>query len=137
MNAGISYAAIRDGSSNTIMLGKDAGRPLWYGTGASLISQAGQPQQGRRLSDPNANFSIDGSNFNCTPAFVGSSLVDTCVPGHAEQLPVQLHQRQRILRLPRWRLQCRHGGRLSSLYSADHEPLRPCRFGHEGRRRND
>jgi prepilin-type N-terminal cleavage/methylation domain-containing protein/prepilin-type processing-associated H-X9-DG protein len=81
-NAGITYAAIRDGTSNTIMIGEDAGRPGWYGVGGEIISLGGRkPNKEGGWADPNANFSVDGSNAGCTAAFVGASLSDICVPG--------------------------------------------------------
>jgi prepilin-type N-terminal cleavage/methylation domain-containing protein/prepilin-type processing-associated H-X9-DG protein len=81
-NAGIPYAAIRDGTSNTIMIGEDAGRPGWFGVGGQLISQSGRkPNKEGGWADPNANFSVDGSNAGCKAAFVGTSVSEICVPG--------------------------------------------------------
>jgi prepilin-type N-terminal cleavage/methylation domain-containing protein/prepilin-type processing-associated H-X9-DG protein len=81
-NAGIPYSMILDGTSNTIMIGEDAGRPYWYGVSGDLISQTGRkPNKEGGWADPNANFSVDGSMPNCTDAFVGPSVKDICVPG--------------------------------------------------------
>jgi prepilin-type processing-associated H-X9-DG protein len=74
--------AIRDGTSNTILVGEDAGRPYWYVSGGQLISQTGRkPNKEGGWADPNAAFSVDGSNPGCTAAFVGASVADPCVPG--------------------------------------------------------
>ncbi|HLW65671.1 MAG TPA: DUF1559 domain-containing protein [Gemmataceae bacterium] len=81
-NAGVRFMQILDGTSNTIMIGEDAGRPQWYGVGRILISQSGRkPNKEGAWADPNANFSVDGSNANCTPQFVGNSNSNVCVPG--------------------------------------------------------
>jgi prepilin-type N-terminal cleavage/methylation domain-containing protein/prepilin-type processing-associated H-X9-DG protein len=82
INGGITFGQISDGSSNTIMIGEDAGRPGWYGVGKQLISATGRgPNKEGGWVDPNANYSLDGSNAGCTAAFVGTSTSDTCVPG--------------------------------------------------------
>ena len=57
---------ITDGTSNTIMIAEDAGRPNLYAYGGMLVdpataSFAVTPQQGG-WADPGAPFSIDGSN---------------------------------------------------------------------------
>jgi prepilin-type N-terminal cleavage/methylation domain-containing protein/prepilin-type processing-associated H-X9-DG protein len=83
LNAGVAITSITDGTSNTIMIGEDAGRPNWYG-GAQLISASGRkPNKEGGWADPNANFSVDGSNSSCSATFVGSSNSDICVPGPA------------------------------------------------------
>jgi prepilin-type N-terminal cleavage/methylation domain-containing protein/prepilin-type processing-associated H-X9-DG protein len=80
--AGTKFAAITDGTSATVMVGEDAGRPAWYGVGRVIIAASGRkPNKEGAWVDPNANFSVDGSNSNCTPAFVGGSNSDVCVPG--------------------------------------------------------
>jgi prepilin-type processing-associated H-X9-DG protein len=57
---------ITDGSSNTIMIAEDAGRPNFYAAGGQLLATVGTPgckacKEGG-WADPNAAFSIDGSN---------------------------------------------------------------------------
>jgi prepilin-type N-terminal cleavage/methylation domain-containing protein/prepilin-type processing-associated H-X9-DG protein len=80
--AGTSWGAITDGTSNTILIGEDAGRTAWYGVGGALIAASGRkPNKEGAWADPNAAFSVDGANANCTPAFVGNSRSDLCVPG--------------------------------------------------------
>jgi prepilin-type processing-associated H-X9-DG protein len=82
VNGGITFGQISDGSSNTIMIGEDAGRPAWYGAGRQLISNSGRgPNKEGGWVDPNGNYSLDGSNPNCTPSFVGTATADVCVPG--------------------------------------------------------
>jgi prepilin-type N-terminal cleavage/methylation domain-containing protein/prepilin-type processing-associated H-X9-DG protein len=82
INAGIAVTQITDGTSNTIMAGEDAGRPNWYGAGGALIAASGRkPNKEGGWADPNAGFSVDGSVAGCTPAFVGTSASDLCVPG--------------------------------------------------------
>jgi prepilin-type N-terminal cleavage/methylation domain-containing protein/prepilin-type processing-associated H-X9-DG protein len=73
---------IKDGLSNTIMIGEDAGRPDWYGVGMALLGAAASGDSACKegaWSDPNAAFSIDGANPNCTKAFVGANKKDVCV----------------------------------------------------------
>jgi prepilin-type N-terminal cleavage/methylation domain-containing protein/prepilin-type processing-associated H-X9-DG protein len=54
---------IRDGTSNTIMVGEDAGRPGAYASGGALANPAlGIPMKEGGWADPGAPFSIDGSN---------------------------------------------------------------------------
>jgi prepilin-type N-terminal cleavage/methylation domain-containing protein/prepilin-type processing-associated H-X9-DG protein len=86
INAGITYAAIRDGTSNTIMIGEDAGGPNWYGVGGELLLTANNGVKGPGTMnkeggwcDPNASFSVDGSYPGCNSAFVGGALTDVCV----------------------------------------------------------
>jgi prepilin-type N-terminal cleavage/methylation domain-containing protein/prepilin-type processing-associated H-X9-DG protein len=86
INAGITYAAITDGTSNTIMIGEDAGGPNWYGVGGQLLLAANNGAKGPGSMnkeggwcDPNASFSVDGSNASCNSAFVGAATTDTCV----------------------------------------------------------
>jgi prepilin-type processing-associated H-X9-DG protein len=82
MRAGTTFAQITDGTSNTIMIGEDAGRTTWYGAGFEVISAAGRkPNKEGGWADPNAAFSIDGSNAGCTADFVGAAVSDVCVPG--------------------------------------------------------
>jgi prepilin-type N-terminal cleavage/methylation domain-containing protein/prepilin-type processing-associated H-X9-DG protein len=80
--AGTPYAAVTDGTANTVMIGEDAGRTGWYGVGGQLIAESGRkPNKEGAWADPNAAFSVDGSNAGCTVAFVGTSTSDVCVPG--------------------------------------------------------
>jgi prepilin-type N-terminal cleavage/methylation domain-containing protein/prepilin-type processing-associated H-X9-DG protein len=80
--AGTTFGQISDGLSTTIMIGEDAGRIGWYGVNGQLIAASGRkPNKEGGWADPNAAFSIDGSNANCTAAFVGTSTSDVCVPG--------------------------------------------------------
>src|SRR5579883_1807573 len=80
--SGTSFAMITDGTSSTIMIGEDAGRIGWYGVGGQLIADSGRkPNKEGGWADPNAAFSVDGSNTGCTSSFVGTSTSDTCVPG--------------------------------------------------------
>jgi prepilin-type N-terminal cleavage/methylation domain-containing protein/prepilin-type processing-associated H-X9-DG protein len=80
---------ITDGSSNTIMIAEDAGRPNWYGVGGVLITVAasgvGGPFNANKEGgwcDPNRAFSIDGSIFPCTPLNATSNgTADACIPG--------------------------------------------------------
>jgi prepilin-type N-terminal cleavage/methylation domain-containing protein/prepilin-type processing-associated H-X9-DG protein len=82
VRAGTPFAAVLDGTANTIMIGEDAGRPSWYGVGGALISASGRkPNKEGAWADPNAAYSVDGSNASCGPAFVGNSNSDICVPG--------------------------------------------------------
>jgi prepilin-type N-terminal cleavage/methylation domain-containing protein/prepilin-type processing-associated H-X9-DG protein len=82
VRAGTSWGAITDGTSNTVLIGEDAGRIAWYGVGGVLISAAGRkPNKEGAWVDPNAAFSVDGSNGACGPALVGNSNSDVCVPG--------------------------------------------------------
>jgi prepilin-type N-terminal cleavage/methylation domain-containing protein/prepilin-type processing-associated H-X9-DG protein len=66
-NAGTKFTDITDGASNTIMIGEDSGRPQFYASGgtpmsaAVIASQGLVPKEGG-WADPNAAFSIDGSN---------------------------------------------------------------------------
>ena len=86
INAGITYGAIADGTSNTILIGEDAGGPDWYGVGGQLLLTAnsgaagpgGMNKEGG-WCDPNAAFSLDGSNANCNAGFVGAATSDVCV----------------------------------------------------------
>jgi prepilin-type N-terminal cleavage/methylation domain-containing protein/prepilin-type processing-associated H-X9-DG protein len=55
-------ADITDGTSNTIMVAEDAGRPQFYATGGKLL---GVLKEGG-WADPNAAFSIDGANQDGT-----------------------------------------------------------------------
>jgi prepilin-type N-terminal cleavage/methylation domain-containing protein/prepilin-type processing-associated H-X9-DG protein len=77
---------VTDGTSNTIMIGEDAGRPNWYVAGGVFISaptgngQPNKPNKEGGWCDPNAAFSIDGSKTPCTPAVAGGP-ADGCVPG--------------------------------------------------------
>ena len=57
------FIEITDGTSNTIMIGEDAGRPDLYDFHQQLI--VGSPKEGG-WADPGASFSIDGSNQNGT-----------------------------------------------------------------------
>jgi prepilin-type N-terminal cleavage/methylation domain-containing protein/prepilin-type processing-associated H-X9-DG protein len=82
LNAGVLITSITDGTSNTLMIGEDAGRPSWYASGGQLIAATGtKVNKEGAWSDPNANFSVDGSNPGCSAAFVGTSTSDICVPG--------------------------------------------------------
>jgi prepilin-type N-terminal cleavage/methylation domain-containing protein/prepilin-type processing-associated H-X9-DG protein len=59
--------AISDGTSNTIMIAEDAGRPQFYAGGGaamapSVIAAQGLVQKEGGWADPNAAFSIDGAN---------------------------------------------------------------------------
>ena len=73
-NLPTQVADIRDGLSNTIMIGEDAGRPNWYGFGGQLIAVANgngvagpdKPNKEGGWCDPNAAFSIDGSWPTCS-----------------------------------------------------------------------
>jgi prepilin-type N-terminal cleavage/methylation domain-containing protein/prepilin-type processing-associated H-X9-DG protein len=76
------FARISDGLSNTIMVGEDAGRPDWFGVGGTLIGSATSGDSASKeggWADPNAAFSIDGSNPPCGPALIGNSKKDLCV----------------------------------------------------------
>jgi prepilin-type N-terminal cleavage/methylation domain-containing protein/prepilin-type processing-associated H-X9-DG protein len=80
--SGTPISGVLDGTSNTILIGEDAGRPSWYGVGGQLIAATGtKVNKEGGWSDPNANFSIDGSNYGCTATFVGNNTSDVCVPG--------------------------------------------------------
>jgi prepilin-type processing-associated H-X9-DG protein len=58
---------IRDGTSNTIMVAEDAGRPGAYASGGVAADPAlNVPMQQGGWADPGAPFSIDGSNPNGT-----------------------------------------------------------------------
>jgi prepilin-type processing-associated H-X9-DG protein len=52
------FADILDGTSNTILIAEDAGRPQFYAAGGTLL---GIKKEGG-WADPNGPFSIDGSN---------------------------------------------------------------------------
>jgi prepilin-type N-terminal cleavage/methylation domain-containing protein/prepilin-type processing-associated H-X9-DG protein len=83
IQAGVSIAQVTDGTSNTFIVGEDAGGPSWYG-GTLLISATGSgPNKEGGWCDPNAGFSVDGSVANCSPTFVGPvpNANDPCVPG--------------------------------------------------------
>jgi prepilin-type processing-associated H-X9-DG protein/prepilin-type N-terminal cleavage/methylation domain-containing protein len=81
-SAGTSFAMIVDGTAATVMIGEDAGRTGWYGTGGQLIALSGTSvNKEGGWADPNAAFSVDGSNANCTAAFVNGATTDVCVPG--------------------------------------------------------
>jgi prepilin-type N-terminal cleavage/methylation domain-containing protein/prepilin-type processing-associated H-X9-DG protein len=59
---------IRDGTSNTIMVAEDTGRPTWYAAGGVPMDPAlwqSPPKEGG-WADPGAPFSIDGANANGT-----------------------------------------------------------------------
>ena len=54
---------ISDGTSNTIMIAEDAGRPAAYASNGKLADpKLGIPEKEGGWADPGANFSIDGSN---------------------------------------------------------------------------
>ena len=59
----VRVISITDGTSNTVMIAEDSGRPLGWALGGNRISAAagGDPGQGG-WADPNGAFSIDGSN---------------------------------------------------------------------------
>ncbi len=78
--------AVTDGTSNTILVAEDAGRPNWYGVGGALISTFTAVDKANKegaWSDPNAAFSIDGVDPGCGPSFFPSPVPagqkDTCV----------------------------------------------------------
>jgi prepilin-type N-terminal cleavage/methylation domain-containing protein/prepilin-type processing-associated H-X9-DG protein len=77
-----TFAQVLDGTSNTIMVGEDAGRPYWYGTDGTFIAQTGaKANKEGAWCDPNAAFSIDGSLWSCLPpGAMGGSGGDNCVP---------------------------------------------------------
>lgn len=80
--AGTTFLAITDGTSQTVMIGEDAGRTGWYGVGGQIIAMTGtSTNKEGGWADPNAAFSVDGSNFGCTAAFVSGATSDVCVPG--------------------------------------------------------
>jgi prepilin-type N-terminal cleavage/methylation domain-containing protein/prepilin-type processing-associated H-X9-DG protein len=80
--SGTAFLAITDGTSSTIMIGEDAGRAGWYGVGGQLIAASGTSvNKEGGWADPNAAFSIDGSNASCSAAFVAGATTDVCVPG--------------------------------------------------------
>ncbi len=82
IRAGTTWAQITDGTSMSIMVGEDAGRPSWYGSGGLLIASGGRkPNKEGGWADPNAAYSVDGSHSPCNLAFVGNSVADICVPG--------------------------------------------------------
>ncbi len=54
------FVEIQDGTSNTLLLAEDAGRPARYNQLSKEIAGAVQKEGG--WADPGANFSIDGSN---------------------------------------------------------------------------
>ncbi len=55
---------ISDGTSNTILIAEDAGRPTIFNAARQPVSASiGTPEQGG-WADPNGTFSIDGSNSN-------------------------------------------------------------------------
>jgi prepilin-type processing-associated H-X9-DG protein/prepilin-type N-terminal cleavage/methylation domain-containing protein len=82
LNAGTSWAQITDGTSMTIMVGEDAGRPGWYGVGGQLLASGGRKANKEGgWADPNAAFSVDGAYQGCNLAFVGNSSADPCIPG--------------------------------------------------------
>jgi prepilin-type processing-associated H-X9-DG protein len=56
---------ITDGTSNTIMIAEDAGRPGFYATGGVKISNPQFEKEGG-WADPGAPFSIDGANLDGT-----------------------------------------------------------------------
>ncbi len=84
--------AVLDGTSNTIMIGEDAGRPDWYVQGGVFISKAtgnGKPNKPNKeggWADPNAAFSIDGSLNPCSTAVAGGPS-DGCVPANGGPCP--------------------------------------------------
>ena len=86
-NAGIPFSMITDGTSNTFLIGEDAGGPDWYGTGGQLIAKANTngtagpdaPNKEGGWCDPNAAFSIDGSYQGCNAGYVGTATKDVCV----------------------------------------------------------
>jgi prepilin-type N-terminal cleavage/methylation domain-containing protein/prepilin-type processing-associated H-X9-DG protein len=82
IRTGTTWAQIPDGTSTTIMVGEDAGRPAWYGSGRLLIASGGRkPNKEGGWADPNAAFSVDGAYSPCNLAFVGNSTADPCIPG--------------------------------------------------------
>lgn len=58
-------SAITDGTSNTILVAEDAGRPKWYNADRNEFIPNPSPPNGQAgWADPNGAFSIDGSNPN-------------------------------------------------------------------------
>jgi prepilin-type N-terminal cleavage/methylation domain-containing protein/prepilin-type processing-associated H-X9-DG protein len=66
-NTGTKITDVTDGCSNSIMIAEDSGRPSFYAAGGApmsatvIASQGLVPKEGA-WADPNAAFSIDGSN---------------------------------------------------------------------------
>jgi prepilin-type N-terminal cleavage/methylation domain-containing protein/prepilin-type processing-associated H-X9-DG protein len=61
----VPIVAITDGTSNTILIAEDAGRPNLYNFGGGQFFDVTNEKQGG-WADPGAPFSIDGSNPNGT-----------------------------------------------------------------------
>jgi prepilin-type N-terminal cleavage/methylation domain-containing protein/prepilin-type processing-associated H-X9-DG protein len=58
-------ARITDGTSNTILVAEDAGRPTWYNADREVFVPMPAPPNGQAgWADPNGAFSIDGSERN-------------------------------------------------------------------------
>jgi prepilin-type N-terminal cleavage/methylation domain-containing protein/prepilin-type processing-associated H-X9-DG protein len=61
-----SLVEITDGTSSTILLAEDAGRPNLYGAGGTLIASGAGVATNGAWGDPGAPYSIDGANTNGT-----------------------------------------------------------------------